>query len=43
MAISAQLVSDESKNVFFVLSAPLSSENADSMGLITWLVDRSTS
>ena len=30
MAICALLVSDESKNVFFVLPAPLSSENADS-------------
>ena len=30
MAICALLVSDESKNVFFVLPAPLSSENTDS-------------
>ena len=30
MAICALLVSDESKNVLFVLPAPLSSENADS-------------
>lgn len=43
MAICALLASDESKNVFFVLPAPLSSENTDLMGLITWLVERSTS
>lgn len=43
MAICALLAADESKNVFFVLPAPLSSENTDLMGLITWLVDRSTS